>query len=135
MESTESDWAASDWAASDWAASDWARPVVHWELEARDPEAQRAFYAGLFNWDISDGPIMNVAAGLGAPEGGPAGHIRQSGRSGVSLYVQVRDLRATLHRAVALGGAVVLERLDVPNGPTLAAITDPEGNPVTLVQQ
>ena len=60
--------------------SDWARPVVHWEIEAR-------------------------------------------------------DLRASLARAVELGGAVVAEPFDVPNGPTLAAITDPEGNPVTLVQQ
>lgn len=29
----------------------------------------------------------------------------------------------------------MLESLDVPGGPTLAAITDPEGNAVTLVQQ
>ena len=31
---------------------DWARPVVHWEIEARDPERQRAFYSRLFNWEI-----------------------------------------------------------------------------------
>ena len=28
---------------------DWARPVVHWEIEAKDPEGQKAFYAELFN--------------------------------------------------------------------------------------
>ena len=28
---------------------DWPRPVVRWELEARDPEAMRAFYGALFN--------------------------------------------------------------------------------------
>lgn len=114
---------------------DWARPIVHVEIEALDPERQRAFYSALFNWDIGDGPIMSFSAGLGAPDGGPAGHIRHSGRSGVTLYVQVRDLAESLAKAVELGGAVVLERLDVPNGPTLAAITDPEGNPITLVQQ
>ena len=27
------------------------------------------------------------------------------------------------------------EPFDIPDGPTLAAITDPEGNPVMLVQQ
>ena len=44
---------------------DWARPVVHWALTARDAEAQKAFYAELFNWRIGDGPFMDVPAGLG----------------------------------------------------------------------
>lgn len=116
-------------------ATDWARPLVHFEIEAIDAERQRAFYAALFSWDISDGPIMSFKAGLGAPEAGPAGHIRQGGRSGFTLYIQVRDVAESLAKAVELGGSVVLERLDVPGGPTLAAITDPEGNPLTLVQQ
>ncbi len=115
--------------------TDWARPVVHWELEARDPDRQRAFYAELFNWDIGDGPIMQIAPGVGGPEPGPGGHIRASGRSGVTLYVQVRDLRASMARAEELGGTVSTEPFDVPGGPTLAGISDPEGNPVVLVQQ
>ena len=115
-------------------AQDWARPVVHWEIEARDPEAQRAFYADLFNWKIGDGYIMEIPAGIGGPEPGPAGHIRGSERSGVTLYVQVADLRASLERSVSLGAPIVAEPFDVPDGPTLAGITDPEGNPVMLVQ-
>lgn len=114
---------------------DWPRPVVHWEVVAVDPERQRAFYQGLFNWDIGDGAIMTIPAGVGGPEPGPAGHIRAGDAPGVTLYVQVRDLRASLEAVSALGGTVVLERLDVPGGPTLAAIRDPEGNAVTLVQQ
>ena len=46
-------------------AQDWARPLVHFEIEALDPERQRQFYAALFNWDVSDGPIMTIAPGLG----------------------------------------------------------------------
>jgi uncharacterized protein len=117
------------------SAPDWARPIVHVEIEAIDPERQRAFYGALFNWTVGDGPIMSFTAGLGAPIGGPGGHIRQGTNSRVNLYIQVRDLAESLRRTVELGGAVVFERFDVPNGPTLAAITDPEGNPVTLVQQ
>jgi predicted enzyme related to lactoylglutathione lyase len=116
-------------------SKDWARPVVHWEIEAKDPQRQRAFYSALFNWDIEPGGIMNIAAGIGGPEPGPAGHIRASDRSGVTLYVQVRDLAETLAKTTELGGVVVLDRLQIPGGATLAAITDPEGNPVTLVQQ
>jgi predicted enzyme related to lactoylglutathione lyase len=114
---------------------DWARPVVHWEIEALDPERVRQFYAALFNWEIGDGPIMQIAAGLGGPEPGPGGHIRGGEESRVTLYIQVRDLAASLARAADLGGSVVIEPFDLPAGPTLAAITDPEGNPVMLVQQ
>jgi uncharacterized protein len=116
-------------------AEDWARPVVHWEIRAVDPERLRAFYSEMFNWTIGDGPIMDIPAGVGGPEPGPGGHIRASDRGGVTLYVQVRDLAGSIARAVALGGTVVRERLQVPGGATLAAINDPEGNPVMLVQQ
>jgi uncharacterized protein len=115
--------------------ADWARPVVHFEIEARDPERQRAFYAAMFNWAIGEGPFMNIPAGIGGPESGPAGHMRHSDRSGFTLYIQVRDLRESLDRAAELGGAIVMEPLDLPGGPTIAAITDPEGNALSLVQQ
>jgi predicted enzyme related to lactoylglutathione lyase len=116
-------------------SDDWARPVVHWEIEAIDADRQRAFYGELFNWDIGDGPIMQIAAGLGGPEPGPAGHMRQGDRSGVALYIQVRDIKASLAKAADLGGTVLAEPFDSPGGPTLAPIADPEGNPVMLVQQ
>jgi predicted enzyme related to lactoylglutathione lyase len=115
-------------------AVDWPRPVVHWEIAARDPERLREFYGRMFNWRIGSGPIMAIPAGIGGPEPGPAGHLIQSGRSGVSLYIQVRDLRESLARAAELGGTVVAEPFDLPDTPTLASITDPEGNPVMLVQ-
>ena len=116
-------------------SDDWARPVVHWEIEARDAERQRAFYAELFNWSIGDGPIMNIPAGLGGPEPGPAGHIREGASAGVRLYVQVRDIAASLARTAELGGSVISQPFDVPGGPTIAFISDPEDNPLVLVQQ
>jgi predicted enzyme related to lactoylglutathione lyase len=115
-------------------SEDWARPVVHWEIEARDPDLLRSFYGELFNWKIGEGFIMDIPAGIGGPEPGPGGHIRQSERSGVTLYVQVGNLRASLDKSVTLGATIVAEPFDVPGGPTLAGITDPEGNPVMLVQ-
>lgn len=116
-------------------ADDWARPVVHWEIGAADPERLRTFYGELFNWTIGDGPIMTIPPGVGGPEPGPAGHIRATEHRGVTLYIQVRDLGGSLARTTELGGTVVLEHLQVPNGPTLAVINDPEGNQVVLVQQ
>jgi uncharacterized protein len=116
-------------------AEDWARPVVHREIDAKDPARLRAFYGALFNWKIGEEPDMVVQAGFGGPEPGPGGHIRQSSRSGVTLYVQVGDLRASLDRSVSLGATIVTEPFDsAPGGATLARISDPEGNHVMLVQ-
>jgi uncharacterized protein len=120
--------------APDTKTPDWPRPVVHWEIEAREPDRLRDFYGRMFNWGIGTGPIMEIPAGIGGPEPGPAGHLRPGQRSGITLYIQVRDLRESLTRAAELGGTVVAEPFDLPNTPTLAAITDPEGNPVMLVQ-
>jgi hypothetical protein len=116
-------------------AEDWARPVVHWEIQARDPQRIREFYAQMFNWSIGDGPVMQIAVGIGGPEPGPAGHIMQSDAPRVVLYVQVRDLRSSMEQAAALGGSVLAQPFDVPGGPTIAGIADPEGNRVVLVQQ
>lgn len=115
--------------------TDWARPVVHWVIEARDPQRQRRFYAELFNWSITDGPIMTIDPGLGGPEPGPGGHIQPGETSRVGLYVQVGDLRSSMARVEELGGSVLGEPFDVPGGPTLAPVADPEGNPLMLVQQ
>lgn len=117
-------------------AEDWARPLVEWEIQARDPEKIRGFYAEMFNWPITtDGPLLRMPAGIGGPEPGPAGHIIPGNQSRFVLYFQVLDLRATMEKAKKLGGSVLVEPFDVPNGPTVAQISDPEGNPVGLVQQ
>jgi predicted enzyme related to lactoylglutathione lyase len=116
-------------------AEDWARPLVRWEIQARDAETLRTFYTDLFNWQIGDGPVMNIPAGIGGPEPGPGGHIRQGDHPGVTLYFQVRDLGASLAKAEQLGGRVLAQPRDIPGGPTIAGIADPEGNRVVLVQQ
>jgi hypothetical protein len=117
-------------------AEDWARPVVHWDIQARDQARQREFYSQLFNWEISDGPIMTVPAGIGAPEpDGFTGHIFAAEKPGITLYIQVLDLTASMEKAKTLGGAVLSPPFDVPGGPTVARIADPEGNSLVLVQQ
>jgi predicted enzyme related to lactoylglutathione lyase len=115
--------------------NDWARPVVHFEIEVTDSVAQRRFYAELFHWTIGDPPIMTIPAGIGGPENGVGGHMRQGRQPGVHLYIQVRDLAESLARVGELGGRVVTEPFQIPGGPTLAAVADPEGIALMLVQQ
>jgi predicted enzyme related to lactoylglutathione lyase len=116
-------------------AADWPRPVVHWALQAKDSARQRAFYAALFNWVITDGPVLTIDQGPGAPIGGGSGHIEPGTTSRFVLYVQVRDIEESLRRTVELGGSALSEPFQFPGTPTLASIEDPEGNPIMLVQQ
>ena len=102
---------------------------------ARSGKRIRQFYAQLFNWQIGDGPIMQIPTGIGAPESGLSGHILQSDTSRVVLYIQVRDLGASMEQAKTLGGNVLSEPFHIPDGATIAGIADPEGNRVVLVQQ
>lgn len=115
--------------------SQWARPVVHWAIEAIDPERQRAFYAELFHWTIREGSIMSIGAGVGGPEPGPAGQIQSGPSARVTLFIQVADLQSTIDLAVRLGGKARFAPVLLPTGQSLAGIEDPEGNHLTLVQQ
>src|SRR4051812_49889353 len=96
---------------------DWARPVVHWEIEARDPDLIRAFYAQLFGWSIGDGPIMTIAAGIGGPEDGVGGDTRRSGDSQGNLFAQGVGPRGALAPAGQVGRAATLAPVHGPGGP------------------
>jgi len=41
-------------------SEDRARPVVHWEIVARDPQRQAAFHRELFHRDVGAGPVMQI---------------------------------------------------------------------------
>jgi predicted enzyme related to lactoylglutathione lyase len=118
--------------------SDWPRPVVHFQVLAKDLPKLAAFYREMFDWDITaaDGaPIANIPPGKGPPAEGVGGTILQSERApAITVYIQVADLAASLRKAEELGGKAVTQPLDIPGRPTIAHIEDPEGNFVGLVQ-
>ncbi len=118
--------------------SDWPRPVVHFQIHAKDQANQIAFYREMFDWDISQGegaPMATIPAGKGPPPDGIGGSLLQSDRGpGVVLYIQVADLHESLLQVEKLGGKAILQPVDLPNGPTIAQIEDPEGNLIGLVQ-
>lgn len=78
---------------------------------------------------------MSIPAGIGGPANGISGHINRGSKPGFTLYFQVRDLHASLAKAVQLGGTQVSKPFQIPNGALIVGITDPEGNSITLVQQ
>jgi predicted enzyme related to lactoylglutathione lyase len=114
------------------------RPVVAFQIWAKDPEKQRAFYREIFGWQIdepSDFGISMIEHGIGGPPEGVGGSIMAQAEARVLVYVQVLDPVETLAKAEALGGRRVMEPFDVPGGPTVAQMADPEGNVIGLVKQ
>jgi predicted enzyme related to lactoylglutathione lyase len=118
--------------------SDWSRPVVAFEIRGADSKRLQDFYRELFNWEIDTNEALNIGRskpGVGPPVEGIGGVFLQGDTPGVSVYVQVASLRDTLEKAERLGGKKVLDLTDIPGGPTIARIQDPEGNFIGLVQQ
>lgn len=116
-----------------------ARPIVHFEIHGKDPSKLQEFYGTLFDWKMDINPVMNYAMvepGIGGPEEGVGGGITTSpGAPLVTIYIQVLDLVETLKKAEGMGGATVMPPMDVPDGPTIAQMSDPEGNVIGLVKQ
>ena len=117
----------------------WARPVVFFEIHAKDQDRMAAFYREMFEWNITPGAIpgfLSIERGIGAPPEGISGVIATATHgTRVSIAIQVADLRDSLVQAEELGGKVLMQPVDVPKGPTVARIGDPEWNVITLVQQ
>jgi predicted enzyme related to lactoylglutathione lyase len=114
------------------------RPVVHFEILGKDPKRLREFYTALFGWKIDTNNPMEyglVEHGTGGPPDGIGGGIAGSDRPMTIVYVQVVDLLETLRKAEELGGKAVMQPMDVPGGPSIAQLEDPEGNRVGLVKQ
>lgn len=112
------------------------RPVVAFQIRGRDASKLAEFYKEIFGWEMSAGTmgVVSIKAGIGGPVEGVGGTIFP-GDPAVVIFVQVLSLIDTLAKAVELGGKRVMEPFDVPNGPTIAQMADPEGNIIGLVKQ
>jgi uncharacterized protein len=114
-----------------------SEPIVHFEIIGKDATRLQTFYRELFGWKIGDpAPEFGHYGLVDGDSSGLAGGIGQSpdGKSQVTVYVQVPDLQATLDRAVANGGSVVMPPTEIPNVVTLAQFADPDGNVIGLIK-
>ncbi len=71
-------------------------------------------------------PGSGINGGIGGDQNGGAGRV--------TFYVEVKDLDATLEKIGKLGGKTVAAPMDVPNGPTIALFSDPEGHVIGLIK-
>jgi predicted enzyme related to lactoylglutathione lyase len=109
--------------------------VVHFEIGGPDSKALQDFYGKLFGWTINaDNPVgypvvFKMDDGIG---GGLPGSM--DGDPQVTVYVTADDIRATLQKALDLGGTKAIDVAEAAHGaPTLAAFRDLDGNLIGLV--
>jgi predicted enzyme related to lactoylglutathione lyase len=113
------------------------KPVVHWEITAKDAERLESFYNEMFEWSVTgESPIHYRQVDTGTQEGiqGSIAETDGSWPSGALFYVQVDDVKEYLARAEQLGGATLLPPTQINGDSTIAIFRDPEGVAVGLVQ-
>jgi hypothetical protein len=106
------------------------------DLNTTDQEAAKAFYSGLFGWEITDMPagegVVYSMAGIGGKWVGAISPQPQQQRdAGVppvwNSYVTVTDVDATAARAGELGATVHAPPFDVMEAGRMAVVQDPQG--------
>jgi uncharacterized protein len=112
-------------------------PVVHFEIQTKEPKKLQEFYRKLFDWHIDANNDMNYGLVDTHVEGGIGGGIGESpeGVNRVTFYAQVNDLQAYLDKAEQLGGKTVLPPTEIPDVVTLAMFADPEGNIIGMIKE
>lgn len=113
-----------------------AHPVTWFEVLGKDGDRLRTFFGDLFGWTFSaDNPIKYGTADTNAGRGIPGGigQAYPGTRPWVTFYVETPNVTASLERATALGGKVVVPRT-VMAGATLGIFEDPEGHAIGLVE-
>lgn len=106
---------------------------VSWfEVMGSDLALLTRFYSELFGWKLV--PIEGQPYHMTAPDwkGLPGGVGAGPGPGWTTFYVKVDDVEAAVGRAVAGGGKVLLPKMVLGDGTTIAVIADPEGHPVGL---
>ncbi|HET6780550.1 MAG TPA: VOC family protein [bacterium] len=115
------------------------RPVVHWELMAKDPAKVSAFYEKTFDWKIQHLPEMNYRMVDTGGEGGINGGIVKPEREGpwpgdMLFYIDVDDFAAYRKKIVAAGGDIHVEEQQVPGMGALTLFANPEGRMMGLCE-
>lgn len=102
--------------------------VTWFEIGTTDPGRARAFYGGLFGWEIQGDERVYLM--VSADGGIPGGIIPTP--QGVAPYaafcVEVPDVDAAVSNAVKLGATLQIGAEDNPQGVRSAYLQDPDGS-------
>jgi hypothetical protein len=101
------------------------------ELHTDDTAGAERFYPGIFGWSVSREVEFYAQFGLGGADFGGLAALdpKQYPEAGPHWlpYFAVQDVDATAEKAKQAGGSVVMGPAQVPGGPYLAVVRDPQG--------
>ena len=119
--------------------------IVHFEIPADDVEKLRKFYSELFGWKIEKMPgpmdywgIATVPIddkGMPVRPGVNGGMMkRQNPEHKPVNYIAVESVDEYVKKIEALGGKVIVPKMEVPGIGWWAMALDPEGNQFAMLQ-
>jgi hypothetical protein len=119
--------------------------IVHFEIPADDVEKLKKFYSGLFGWKIEKTPgpaeywmieTVPVDEKGNAVRPGVNGGImkRQNPEHKPVNYVAVESVDDYVKKIEALGGRMIVSKMEVPGVGWWALALDPEGNQFAILE-
>lgn len=119
--------------------------IIHFEIPVDDVERLRKFYAKLFGWKIEKTPGMDYwmiepvpvdKKGMPIRPGVNGGMMRRQNPQHKPVnYIRVEFIDEYTKRIEALGGRVVVPKMEVPGIGWWAQALDPEGNLFAILQE
>lgn len=110
--------------------------ITHIDIPVGDTDQAKAFYSGLFGWEISEPPGFEGYPMWRAPNGISGGGLapRSEGFTQPRSYVEVDSIDDTVAAAVAAGGTVAMAKQPITDTSAWAVIVDPDGNHIGLFE-
>ena len=119
--------------------------IVHFEIPANDVEKLRKFYSALFGWKIEKMPgpmeyfgIQTVPIdnkGMPVRPGVNGGMMKKQNPEHKPVnYIAVESVDEYVKKITALGGKVIVPKMEVPGIGWWASALDPEGNQFAILQ-
>jgi predicted enzyme related to lactoylglutathione lyase len=106
------------------------------ELNTNDIAGARKFYQKVFDWGIKDSPGEQPYTEWqvnGRSVGGGMEALPPNVPPHWATYFNVGDIKAAVDKARSLGGQVLMEPMDTPQGP-FAVIRDPQGATFQIIE-
>ena len=119
--------------------------IVHFEIPTDDVEKLRKFYSDLFGWKIEKMPGPMEYWGIATVPINDKGMPVRPGVNGGMMkkqnpehkpvnYIAVESVDEYVKKIEALGGRIIVPKMEVPGIGWWASALDPEGNQFAILQ-
>jgi hypothetical protein len=111
------------------------KPVVHFEIGAKDAAKLSDFYSQLFGWKISRADPIDyylVETNGGSGIDGGIFPLHEGMSPFVTIYIESSELQADLDKAESLGGKTTNAPMPIEGVGEAAMFVDPDGNMIGL---